>query len=93
MIFIIIIIIIMIIIIIIILIFLNLCGPTLCLRGHKRPAHLDLVDGVLVLLLSGLEQALGVIDHFLDGLVLLLRLHEGRERECVCVCVWVWAWL
>lgn len=41
--------------------------------------HLNLVNGLLVFLLSGLEQALGVINHFFQTVVLV----EGeKNRDC-----------
>lgn len=48
---------------------------------YKHAAHLDLVDGVLVFLLSGFEQRLGVFNHVFDGLVLRLQLVQGLEEK------------
>ena len=45
-------------------------------------SHLDLVDGGLVLLLSGFEQRLGVFNHLLDGLIWLqLDTASGRGEK------------
>ena len=45
---------------------------------HGRSTDLNLVDGLLVLLLAGLEQTLSVVDYLLQALLLLLEV-GGRE--------------
>lgn len=53
-----------------------------CGNCFSSPSHLYLVDGGLVLLLSGLEQRLGVFNHLLDGLIWLqLDTASGREEK------------